>query len=187
MKKIILAITILIISSNISVSQYLQPLKNLNQFTIKDHKFNSTFNALPSTGASVGFNMGVASIEGEVGFAIGVFAELKSGGISFVPQANYWKAKNQSNFEIAGLARAYLTETSKNLTPYIDGGAGVNFYNSDKSDFTKLSILIGSGIELRNLGTSFNLLIDGKYKLIINDGGNISCFIFTAGLKFPFK
>ncbi len=187
MKKIILALSILAITSNISFSQYLPQVKNLRQLTLNENKFIWKNNALPSSGASVGFNLGVASIEGEVGFAIGGFAELKSGGISFVPQANYWKAKNQNNFEIAGLARFYLAEAAKNLTPYLDGGIGVNFYNSEKFDFTKLSLLVGGGVELRNLGTSFNLLLDGKYKLIIFDGGNISCFIFTAGLKFPFK
>jgi len=186
-KKIIVALSILALSSNISFSQYLAPVKSLKQLTFNENKYISNLSALPSTGASVGFNLGVASIEGEVGFAIGAFAELKSGGISFVPQANYWNAKNQSNFELAGLARFYLAEAAKNLTPYLDGGLGVNFYNSEKTDFTKLSLLVGGGVELRNLGTSFNLLFDGKYKLIINDGGNISCFVFTAGMKFPFK
>ncbi len=138
-----------------------------------------------SPGASGGFNLGVGSVEGEVAFAIGAFAEIKARDISFVPQANYWKAKNQNNFELAGLIRFFLSR--KYISPYIDGGLGVNFYNSEKNDFTKLSILAGGGVELTNVSSTFSLLFDGKYKLIVNDGGNISTFIFTAGMKFPFR
>lgn len=186
MKKIFFVLTLAVIfSSNISYSQLLsESNKNLK---LNNKKYNSILkaNPIPSSGAAVGFNLGFGFIESDAAFAIGAFAELKAGSMSFVPQANYWNAKDQSNFELAGLARFYLSK--KLVIPYLDGGLGVNFYNSDKNDFTKMSLLIGGGVELANLGTSFNLLFDGKYKLIINDPGNISCFIFTAGMKFPFK
>jgi len=159
--------------------------QDLYKLSIKEETKEIQIPPLPSSGAAVGFNLGLASIEGKVGFAVGAFAELKTGGFSFVPQANYWSEDKQSNFELAGLARFYLSPQV--LMPYIDGGLGVNFYNSDKENFSKLSILFGGGVELTNLGTSFNLIFDGKYKLIINDQNNISCFVFTAGMKFPFK
>lgn len=186
MKKLLSALTItLLLISSISYSQNLTEYKPVLKLNESKKKSLLKINALPSSGASVGFNLGVGSIEGSVAFAIGAFAELKARDVSFVPQANYWNASNQSNFELAGLARFYLSQ--KALIPYLDGGVGINFYNSNVNDFTKLSILIGGGIELTDLGTSFNLLFDGKYKLIINDPGNISCFIFTVGMKFPFK
>ncbi|MDQ3019746.1 MAG: hypothetical protein M3R36_04135 [Bacteroidota bacterium] len=186
MKKIFFVLTFLIIfCSNISYSQFLSKSNNLKNLNLTKPNFPLILNPISSSGASVGFNLGFGFIESDGAFAIGAFAELKARDISFVPQANFWNAKNQSNFELAGLARFYLSK--KSVVPYIDGGLGVNFYNSDTNDFTKLSILAGGGVELANLGTSFKLLFDGKYKLIINDGGNISCFIFTAGMKFPFK
>lgn len=186
MKKTIFVLSFLTLwISNISYSQYLTDSKEFKKLTLNEKKSPLKTNAIPSSGASIGFNLGVASIEGEVGFAIGAFAELKAKDISFVPQANYWNVNKQSNFELAGLARFYLAQ--KTLVPYLDGGLGINFYNSDKNDFTKLSLIVGGGIELTNLGPSFNLLLDGKYKLIINDKGNLSCFIFTAGMKFPLK
>ncbi|MBS1517561.1 MAG: hypothetical protein JSS91_05690 [Bacteroidetes bacterium] len=161
------------------------PFTGLKKLSLNEKSGVAKPTGLPSSGAAVGFNVGTAFIEGEVGFAIGGFAELKTGGFSFIPQANYWNQKKQSNFELAGLARFYLSP--KVIIPYLDGGLGVNFYNSDVTNFTKLSILAGGGIELTDLGGSFNLIFDGKYKLIVNDRGNISCFVFTAGMKFPFK
>ncbi|MBK8551771.1 MAG: hypothetical protein IPL53_12190 [Ignavibacteria bacterium] len=187
MKKFFFIVTLLLAAfSNISYSQFLPNLK-LNHQSNNSAKLKSPIklNSLPSSGASVGFNLGFGIIESEVAFALGAFAELKADDFAFVPQANYWNGSDQSNFELAGLARFYLSK--KRLIPYLDGGLGVNFYNSDKDDFTKLSIIAGGGVELTNLGTSFNLLFDGKYKLIVNDGGNLSCFIFTVGMKFPFR
>lgn len=180
-KKIFVLIFFTFAISGSSFSQYLPSLK-LNS---KKHTTLFKKDAALIKGPSMGFNIGLASIEGVVGFAIGGFAELKSGDVSFVPQINYWNAKKQTNFEIAGLARFYLSD--KGLFPYLDGGLGVNFYNSEDNNFTKLSIIAGGGVELGNLGTSFNLIFDGKYKLIVNDAGNFSCFIFTAGMKFPLK
>lgn len=186
MKKIFyFNILFFLIFTNISFSQFLPSADQNNLSNVNKKKSPLKTASLPSSGSGVGFNLGVGSIEGSVAFAIGVFAELKANDFAFVPQANYWNASNESNFELAGLARFYLSK--KNLIPYLDGGLGVNFYNSDKNDFTKLSIIAGGGVELTNLGTSFNLLFDGKYKLIVNDGGNLSCFIFTVGMKFPFR
>lgn len=187
-KKIILLLFILFFYSGISYSQFLPESNPIKSLKLSEKKSPLKDKGLPSSGASVGFNLGLGIIESQAAFAIGAFAELKAHDFAFVPQANYWNGSNQSDFELAGLARFYLSQ--KKLIPYLDGGLGVNFYNSDKDDFTKLSILIGGGIELANLGTSFNLLFDGKYKLIINDSGglgNLSCFIFTAGMKFPFR
>ncbi|HMR39930.1 MAG TPA: hypothetical protein PKA90_05820 [Ignavibacteria bacterium] len=181
----------IIFNSSFSFSQYSvipEPYK-LNTDSKKSSFLKSEFNLNPvkssSSGAYGGFNVGLALIEGQAGFAIGAFAELGNGKTSFVPQANYWNTSDGSNFELAGLARFMLGKTGPK--PYIDGGLGVNFYNSDTLDFTKLSIIIGGGIELDNVSSSFTLLFDGKYKLIINDPGNLSCFIFTAGMKFPFE
>ena len=185
MKKIFCLIILTVLSaSNFSFAQYLSQSNKLN--LQKTYRLNSitTTAPPPTSGASGGFNIGIGAVEGNVAFAIGVFAELKARDISFVPQANYWKAENQNNFELAGLIRFYLSK--KAINPYIDGGLGVNFYNSEKNDFTKLSILAGGGIEMTNVSSTFNLLFDGKYKLIVSDGGNISTFIFTAGMKFPF-
>lgn len=186
MKKTTLVLTLLLILiSNISNSQNSDTKKTLKTFILKENFSSFKTLAIPSTGASVGLNLGFASIEGNVGLAIGAFAELKARDISFVPQANYWNVKSQSNFELAGLARLYFSH--KPLAPYIDGGIGINFYNSDKDNFTKLSILAGGGVELSGLSSTFSLLFDGKYKLIINDRGNLSGFVFTAGMRFPFK
>lgn len=193
MKKIILVFSLFIsLYASNSNAQYLIKSKNIfrtdrkEQFNLSSDRSNlSKTNVIPSTGASVGFNLGVASIEGTVGFAIGAFAELNAGGFSFLPQANYWSAKDMNNFELAGLARFYLSPAV--IRPYLDGGLGVNFLNSEKSNTTKLGLDIGGGVEMTNIGTSFNLVFDGKYKLIIKDNGNVSCFVFTAGMKFPFK
>ena len=193
MKKIILVFSLFIsLYASNSNAQYLIKSKNIfrtdrkEQFNLSSDRSNlSKTNVIPSTGASVGFNLGVASIEGTVGFAIGAFAELNAGGFSFLPQANYWSAKDMNNFELAGLARFYLSPAV--IRPYLDGGLGVNFLNSEKSNTTKLGLDIGGGVEMTNIGTSFNLVFDGKYKLILKANGNVSCFVFTAGMKFPLK
>lgn len=185
MKKIFfISIFIIFIFTSFVSSQIIPEVNSLKDIKTEKKQFLKNAGA-PTSGASGGFNLGFGSVEGSVVFAIGAFAEIKAGDVSFVPQANYWNGDGQSDFELAGLARFFLSK--KLVMPYLDGGLGVNFYNSDNADFTKLSILVGGGVELANLGTSFSLLLDGKYKLIINDPGNLSCFIFTAGMKFPFK
>ncbi|MBK6878596.1 MAG: hypothetical protein IPG99_19725 [Ignavibacteria bacterium] len=72
------------------------------------------------------------------------------------------------------------------VAPYVNFGLGVNFYDSDSLNFTKGSLIAGTGLEFKNISKSFNLFVDAKYKLIASSTGNIPCFIFTAGLKFPF-
>jgi hypothetical protein len=140
---------------------------------------------IASGNASIGINGGFAVIEESLGVALGAFVEFKSKDFSFVPQANYWRVSKSSNFELAGLGRIYLSPSR--VTPYLDGGLGINFYSTEaagKSDFTKLGLIFGGGVELSNLGTSFSLLFDGKYKLIVRDGGNISGVVITAGMRF---
>ncbi len=133
---------------------------------------------------SAGFNAGVASIDGQVGFTFGTFAELRAGQVSFIPQITYWNADKQTNFEIGTVSQFYLTSTS--VAPYVDFGLGINFYDSDSLSYTKASLIAGVGVELKNISKSFNLFIDGKYKLIAANTGNIPCFLITAGMKFPF-
>ncbi len=133
---------------------------------------------------SAGFNTGVASIDGQVGFAFGAFAELRAGQVSLIPQINYWNADKQTDFELGVVSQFYLTSTA--VAPYVDFGLGVNFYDNDSLSFTKASLITGVGLEFKNLSKSFNLMVDGKYKLIASNTGNIPCFIITAGLKFPF-
>ena len=177
---------LLIFTINSVFAQDIPEIKSLNNFNLKSNlKSDKTLSPIPASGGSMGFNTGMAIIEGNVGFAIGAFAELKAGTVSFVPQANYWNASEQNNFELAGLARFYLSKTT--LQPYIDGGLGINFFNQENTNVTKLSIDIGGGVDIQQFGDSFSLLFDGKYKLIIRDPGNVSCFIFTAGMRFPFK
>ena len=133
---------------------------------------------------SAGFNAGVASIDGQVGFTFGTFAELRAGQVSFIPQITYWNADKQTNFEIGTVSQFYLTSTA--FSPYVDFGLGINFYDSDTLSHTKASLIAGAGIELKNISKSFNIFIDGKYKLIAANTGNIPCFLITAGIKFPF-
>jgi len=80
------------------------------------------------------------------------------------------------------------------MEPYLDGGIGINFYDDDFEDesgnkvnnnVTLLGIDVGGGLELKNVGTNFSILLDAKYKIIINDPGNIKGFVITGGLKFP--
>ena len=189
MKRIIILISFLQFSAFINLSAQNSTVSNSiykSDYSLKNLKsINKGINSVSSSGAKVGFNTGVASIEGSVGFAIGAFAELGTGSFSFIPQANYWTASQQNNFELAGLARFYLAKTP--AIPYLDGGLGINFFNQESSNVTKLSIDVGGGVEMTNVGTSFGLLFDGKYKLIIRDQGNVSCFIFTVGMNFPLK
>lgn len=133
---------------------------------------------------SAGFNAGVASIDGQVGFTIGAMAELRSGQASVIPQITYWNADKQTNFELGIVSQFYLTSSA--IAPYVDFGIGLNFYDSDSLNFTKSSLIAGAGLEFKNISKSFNLFVDGKYKLIASNTGNIPCFLITAGLKFPF-
>jgi len=133
----------------------------------------------------LGVNAGLAFMESNTGLAVGVFAELEAGSFSFVPQANYWQVKKDNNFELAAIMR--LKFASTNIEPFVDGGIGINFYSSEKNSFTKIGVDVGGGVVLKTISKDFNLVIDGKYKIIINndDPGNISGYTVTAGLRFP--
>lgn len=140
---------------------------------------------------SLGVNVGFANIEKGTGIALGLFAEVRLTDFSFVPQANYWKVNEMTNFELAAIAR--MRFKSVQIEPYIDGGLGLNFVTVSASvgnvsvseSITKLSIDVGGGIELLTLSPSYSLIFDAKYKIIIKDEGNIDGFVVTAGIKFP--
>jgi len=176
---------------NSNLNSYLNSNLNsyLNSNLNSDNKIDDKKDKKPiyKSKAFAGFNIGTAIIESEVGFAVGAFAEFDADGIYFLPQTNYWKAGDQNNFEIAGVARKYIG--NKDVIPYLDGGVGISFYSSDSTDFTKLSILIGGGVELTKISDTFLLLADAKYKLIVSSTEpiNISSVILTLGLKFPFR
>lgn len=174
-----------------SSADFLPEIKSLKQIKTSESKnlFDSEnlSKKKKKSKAFAGFNLGTAVVESEVGFAVGAYAEFDADGIFFLPQTNYWKAGDQNNFEICGLARKYLTKTE--VVPYLDGGVGVSFYSSDSSDYTKVSVLIGAGVELTKISDTFSLIIDGKYKLIVSSTEpiNISTLVFTVGMKFPFN
>ena len=192
MKKIILlTFALLIIFYGTSYSQFkshsfsdnLSPNKKYNKLDLNQ--------VVPTV--SLGFNVGLALITADnTGLAVGMFAEVKTKSFSFVPQANYWQVNDRKNFEMAGLLR--LRFESVSMEPYLDGGIGINFYDDDivdasgnkiNNNVTLLGIDVGGGLELKNVGTNFSILLDAKYKIIINDPGNIKGFVITAGLKFP--
>jgi hypothetical protein len=138
---------------------------------------------------SLGVNVGFANIEKGTGIALGLFAEVRLTDFSFVPQANYWKVNDMTNFELAAIAR--MRFKSVQIEPYIDGGLGLNFLtlnvppNNRSESITKLSIDVGGGIELLTISPSYSLIFDAKYKIIIKDEGNIDGFVITGGIKFP--
>lgn len=187
MKKIlILSLGLILTTCQFTFAQY----SELTNPEVKDavHSLNNANKTL--LGAGLGVNAGLAFMESNTGIAIGVFAELEAGSFAFVPQANYWQVKKENNFELTGLVR--LKFTSPGLTPYVDGGIGINFYNNNNNpqndlSFQKLGINVGGGVILKNITSSFDLVIDGKYKIIINNDepGNISGYTVTAGMRFP--
>ena len=183
MKKIILlTFTLLILIFNTSYSQFKSDLQRNN--SLLNNKLSNLNLGVTAGRVSLGFNGGIAVMNDNTGLAVGMFAEVKAESFSFVPQANYWKVNKANNFEIAGLMR--LRFESVGIEPYVDGGIGINFYNDEVVDnVTKLGIDVGGGLELKNFSTSFTVLLDVKYKIIINDPGNIKGFVVTGGLKFP--
>ena len=182
MKKIILlTFTLLILIFNTSFSQFKSDVQN-NNFLL-NKKLNKLDLGVTAGRVSLGFNGGIAVMEDNTGLAVGMFAEVKAESFSFVPQANYWKVNKANNFEIAGLMR--LRFESVGIEPYVDGGIGINFYNDELIDnVTKIGLDVGGGLELKNFSTSYTVLLDAKYKIIIHDPGNIKGFVITAGLKF---
>lgn len=187
MKKIIaFSILVTALFFNTSFAQF--KTNSLTSVSLNQRNLNYNFNKTAlGPRVSLGFNAGFALIEDNTGLAIGAFAELQGDGFAFVPQANYWKIEKTNNFELAALMRLKLS--SVGLMPYVDGGLGINFYSNKDIDeeFTKLGIAVGGGLELANFGQNYSLMFDAKYKIIINDPGNIDGYVITAGLKFPLQ
>jgi len=189
--KLLLSLVLLLCVTSASYSQ--NDKLNLSDFNKSDsynkkQDLNSFVNPVitPTGRVGMGVNAGFANIENGTGFAIGLFAEIKTEQFSFVPQANYWKVNKLNNFELAGLIRARFASTS--IEPYVDGGIGINFLTQeDNNSVTKLGIDVGGGIELLNIAKGYTLIFDGKYKIIIQDKNNIDGFVVTAGIKFPLQ
>ncbi|HRE41034.1 MAG TPA: hypothetical protein PLG90_06855 [Ignavibacteria bacterium] len=193
MKKIKLLLSLVLLLCVTSASYSQNDKLNLSDFNKSDsynkkQDLNSFVNPVitPTGRVGMGVNAGFANIENGTGFAIGLFAEIKTEQFSFVPQANYWKVNKLNNFELAGLIRARFASTS--IEPYVDGGIGINFLTQeDNNSVTKLGIDVGGGIELLNIAKGYTLIFDGKYKIIIQDKNNIDGFVVTAGIKFPLQ
>ena len=137
----------------------------------------------PAPKMGLGVHTGFAFEESSNGFAIGLLAEIALSGFSVTPQANYWKVNQDNNFEMAGLMRLKFPMAA--VEPYLDGGIGINFLDQkDENSLTKLGVDIGGGVEFPNVGSNYSIFIDGKYKIIIKDNGNISGYTLTGGIKF---
>lgn len=192
MKKTILALSfITLVFVNTSRAQSLADLdamsKASEQISLNERvNSNSLSPNVTSTIITLGFQAGGAFVEDNTGLTVGMFANVSYGGFSFVPQANYWRVEGASNFELCGLARIRLGNDRK-LEPYIDGGIGINFYDNKKETVTKVGLDVGGGLRLYDVGTNYNLIFDGKYKIIVSDvqpQGNISGYFLTAGIEF---
>lgn len=181
MKNIIFLLFVLFISPCFLFSQQL----NLKSLSADNNSNSKPELQQPPVKSYLGIGGGVI-VEDNTGLALGFFAELKTEKFSFLPQANYWKVNDKTNFEIATHMRYRLK--SQSFEPYFDGGIGVNFFNNtdpkNKESLTRLSLDIGCGIEFLNIGTTYSLFIDGKYKIIIKDNGNIKGIFVTGGINF---
>ncbi len=181
MKKIIFVILIIVTASNLSFSQFNSNLSGEFTTLIKP--------AAPTTKLSLGVHGGFAFGKPGVGLAVGLMADIKVQNLSVSPQANFWKIKDDNNFEMACLLRYHLE--SKVVVPYFDAGIGVNFLNTKYNtvngvtdNFIGVGLNLGGGIEFLNVGTNYNIFVDGKYKIIIRDAGNVSVYTLTGGIKF---
>ncbi|MGB9696772.1 MAG: hypothetical protein ACP5P3_07270 [Ignavibacteria bacterium] len=147
-------------------------------------KSNSEFSSYSKSGfsptVSLGMMGGVAKMNGNTGYSVGLFAELRTETFSFVPLANYWKTNVENDFEAAGLVR--LRFKSGSMEPYADGGIGVNFLSYDNNNI-KLGLDLGGGLDFTGAGSNYSLFIDAKYKVIVGDP-NIKGFTVNFGLKF---
>jgi preprotein translocase subunit SecD len=143
---------------------------------------------VPASKLSLGVHGGFSFLEhSSMGLAVGLMADIKVANLSVSPQANYWKVSDDNNFEMAVLLRYHLD--SKAIAPYFDLGIGLNFLNKKISpsftdSFTNLGLDLGGGLEFLDVGTNYNIFIDGKYKIIIKDNGNVSVYTLTGGIKF---
>lgn len=192
MKKTILALSfITLIFANTSHAQSLADIdamtKTAEQISLNERVTSNSLSPNVNTAViTLGFQAGGAFVEDNTGLTVGMFANVSYGSFSFVPQANYWRVENSSNFELCALARIRLSNDRK-LEPYLDGGIGVNFYDNKTETVTKVGLDVGGGLRLYDVGTNFNLIFDGKYKIIVSDvqpQGNISGYFITAGIEF---
>lgn len=179
MKKIIFIILASIFISNISTSQI------KSDFNKESFLLNKP--PVPASKLSLGVHGGFAFINNlPLGIGIGLMADIRIASLSVSPQANYWKAKDDNNFEMAALIRYHLD--AKAVAPYFDAGIGINFLNQKSNglndNFTNVGLDLGGGVEFLDVGTNFNIFIDGKYKIIIKDFGNVSGYTLTGGIKF---
>ncbi len=192
MKKTLLAISfITLVFINTSGAQSLADLEKMSKSSDQislNERVNSDVLITNVTKANItlGFHAGGAFVEDNTGLTVGMFANVGYGGFAFVPQANYWRVEGTSNFELLGLARLRLSNDRK-LEPYVDGGIGVNFYDNKVDNVTKVGLAVGGGLRLYDIGDNYNLIFDGKYKIIVSDvqpQGNISGWFLTAGIEF---
>lgn len=140
----------------------------------------------PATTTALGIHIGLASVKSETGFNIGALAEINYNNFAITPQVNYWKIKTTSNFELSMLGRVKLGSPAIGINPYLDGGLGIEFYNNNNENLTRLGIILGGGIESAPLKSGFILYGDFKFKLlIIKEEENPSGFFLNAGIKFP--
>jgi hypothetical protein len=138
----------------------------------------------------LGGGAGLAYFKSNSGLNLTLFAEVKTETFSFVPQANYWKVDDENNFEAAGLVRIRFKSSS--IEPYVDGGLGINFYNSKDKGITesktKVGLDLGGGLDFLGIGSNYSIFIDLKYKIIIDarntDPNNLAGYTLTGGIKF---
>ncbi len=177
-KKIFLVIALLYLVNFLSNAQYIG-----NNY--QDTKLSLKNLTAPASRVDLGIGAGFSFFNNKTGYAVGMFSEIKLESFSIVPQANYWKIDNISNFEMAGLARINFQTTS--IKPYVDGGIGVNFYDDKdkKESFTKLGVDVGAGINFEGIFEKNIIFVDGKYKIIISDTGNKYGYTLIFGIKFP--
>lgn len=140
----------------------------------------------PASTTGLGIHLGLASVKSETGFNIGALAEINYNKFALTPQVNYWKIKTTSDFELSMLGRMKLGAPAVGVNPYLDGGLGVEFYNNNNDNLTRLGIILGGGVESAPLKSGFILYGDVKFKLlIIKEEDNPSGFFINAGVKFP--
>lgn len=177
-KKIFLVIALLYLVNFLSNAQYIENNYKYNKLSLKNL-------ATPTSRVDLGIGAGFSFFNNKTGYAVGMFSEIKLESFSIVPQANYWKIDNTSNFEMAGLAR--LNFQTASIKPYVDGGIGVNFYDDKekKESFTKLGVDVGAGLNFEGIFEKNIIFVDGKYKIIISDTGNKYGYTLIFGIKFP--
>jgi len=182
-KLILVLLTLSFLTTNVLYSQF---LKNDSKINLKkDLLYNPEIISSKNSKVALGIGAGFAFYSNKTGVAISMFSEIFLDNFSFVPQADYWKVEDKSNFEMAGLARLYFPMT--NMKPYVDGGIGINFYDDKEKNesFTKLGLDVGAGLDFQGVFENANIFVDAKYKIIISETGNIYGYTLIGGIKFP--